>query len=120
MTRTANFIFNHAEGQIPFLDRAFLPVATKLGEHLKTLNHVVPMGSRDEEAVAIGYKIVLPEPNLDDESLVKLIDREQVTVALGAQTIWMGPLNRRLQKHEGRRTLKKANCARVKGGHLVA
>ncbi|WP_164660595.1 long-chain-fatty-acid--CoA ligase [Tropicibacter sp. Alg240-R139] len=179
------YIINHAEDQILFLDRTFLPVAVKLGEHLKTLKHVVLMGPRDEEAAAlidgllfydelldgesddatwpeldenlpsslcytsgttgnpkgvqythrtnvlhsiagnqpdgmalsakdtvmavvpmfhanawgvpyiaaaIGCKIVLPGPNLDGESLVKLIDGEQVTVALGVPTIWMGLL----------------------------
>ncbi|SLN63520.1 Long-chain-fatty-acid--CoA ligase [Falsiruegeria litorea R37] len=179
------YIINHAEDQILFLDQTFLPVAAKLGEHLKTLKHVVLMGPRDEEAAAmvdgllfydeliegesddatwpeldenlpsslcytsgttgnpkgvqythrttvlhsiagnqpdgmalsakdtvmavvpmfhanawgvpyiaaaIGCKIVLPGPNLDGESLVKLIDGEQVTVALGVPTIWMGLL----------------------------
>ncbi|SPJ26894.1 long-chain-fatty-acid--CoA ligase [Falsiruegeria mediterranea] len=179
------YIINHAEDQILFLDRTFLPVVAKLGEHLKTLKHVVLMGPRDEEAAAmvdgllfydeliegeyddatwpeldetlpsslcytsgttgnpkgvqythrttvlhsiagnqpdgmalsakdtvmavvpmfhanawgvpyiaaaIGCKIVLPGPNLDGESLVKLIDGEQVTVALGVPTIWMGLL----------------------------
>ncbi|GAB5439339.1 long-chain-fatty-acid--CoA ligase [Falsiruegeria mediterranea] len=179
------YIINHAEDQILFLDRTFLPVAAKLGEHLKTLKHVVLMGPRDEEAAtmvdgllfydeliesesddatwpeldetlpsslcytsgttgnpkgvqythrttvlhsiagnqpdgmalsakdtvmavvpmfhanawgvpyiaaAIGCKIVLPGPNLDGESLVKLIDGEQVSVALGVPTIWMGLL----------------------------
>ncbi|MBO9450386.1 long-chain-fatty-acid--CoA ligase [Tropicibacter sp. R16_0] len=179
------YIINHAEDQILFLDKTFLPVAAKLGEHLKTLKHVVLMGPRDEEAAAmvdgllfydeliegesddatwpeldenlpsslcytsgttgnpkgvqythrttvlhsiagnqpdgmalsakdtvmavvpmfhanawgvpyiaaaIGCKIVLPGPNLDGESLVKLIDGEQVSVALGVPTIWMGLL----------------------------
>lgn len=179
------YIINHAEDQILFLDQTFLPVAAKLGEHLKTLKHVVLMGPRNEEAAAmvdgllfydeliaaepddttwpeldenlpsslcytsgttgnpkgvqythrttvlhsiagnqpdgmalsakdtvmavvpmfhanawgvpyiaaaIGCKIVLPGPNLDGESLVKLIDGEQVSVALGVPTIWMGLL----------------------------
>lgn len=179
------YIINHAEDQILFLDQTFLPVAAKLGEHLKTLKHVVLMGPRDEEAAAmvdgllfydeliagepddttwpeldenlpsslcytsgttgnpkgvqythrttvlhsiagnqpdgmalsakdtvmavvpmfhanawgvpyiaaaIGCKIVLPGPNLDGESLVKLIDGERVSVALGVPTIWMGLL----------------------------
>lgn len=41
---------------------------------------------------AVGAKLVLPGPNLDGESLVKLIDAEEVTVALGVPTIWMGLL----------------------------
>ncbi len=41
---------------------------------------------------AVGSKLVLPGPNLDGESLVRLIDGEKVTVALGVPTIWMGLL----------------------------
>lgn len=41
---------------------------------------------------AVGAKLVLPGPNLDGESLVKLIDAEEVTIALGVPTIWMGLL----------------------------
>lgn len=36
--------------------------------------------------------MVLPGPNLDGESLVRLIDSEKVTMALGVPTIWMGLL----------------------------
>ena len=43
-------------------------------------------------AAAVGSKLVLPGPGLDGESLVKLIDGEQVTIALGVPTIWMGLL----------------------------
>ena len=41
---------------------------------------------------AVGSKLVLPGPNLDGESLVRLIDEERVTIALGVPTIWMGLL----------------------------
>ncbi|OIQ33320.1 MAG: long-chain fatty acid--CoA ligase [Alphaproteobacteria bacterium MedPE-SWcel] len=41
---------------------------------------------------AVGAKLVLPGPNLDGESLVRLIDSEKVTIALGVPTIWMGLL----------------------------
>ncbi|MAW08172.1 MAG: long-chain fatty acid--CoA ligase [Halobacteriovoraceae bacterium] len=41
---------------------------------------------------SVGAKLVLPGPNLDGESLVKLIDAEEVTIALGVPTIWMGLL----------------------------
>ncbi|WP_370281720.1 long-chain-fatty-acid--CoA ligase [Pseudooceanicola sp.] len=47
------YIINHAEDQILFLDRTFLPVAAKLGAHLKTVRHFVLMGPRDDEAAAM-------------------------------------------------------------------
>ncbi len=43
-------------------------------------------------AALVGCKLVLPGPGMDGESLVKLIDGEQVTIALGVPTIWMGLL----------------------------
>ncbi|MFV0514648.1 MAG: long-chain fatty acid--CoA ligase [Jhaorihella sp.] len=43
-------------------------------------------------AAAVGARLVLPGPNLDGESLVRLIDAEKVTLALGVPTIWMGLL----------------------------
>jgi fatty-acyl-CoA synthase len=36
--------------------------------------------------------MVMPGPNLDGESLVKLIDDQRVTIALGVPTIWLGLL----------------------------
>ena len=39
-----------------------------------------------------GAKLVLPGPGLDGASLVKLIDGEQVSIALGVPTIWLGLL----------------------------
>ncbi|MBB3995683.1 fatty-acyl-CoA synthase [Sulfitobacter undariae] len=43
-------------------------------------------------AAATGCKLVLPGPNLDGKSLVKLIDETETTLALGVPTIWMGLL----------------------------
>ena len=43
-------------------------------------------------AAAVGARLVLPGANLDGESLVKLIDAEQVTMSFGVPTIWMGLL----------------------------
>ena len=43
-------------------------------------------------AAANGAKLILPGPGLDGKSLVKLIDGEAVTLALGVPTIWMGLL----------------------------
>lgn len=43
-------------------------------------------------AAMVGAQLVLPGPNLDGESLVRLIDDQKVTVALGVPTIWLGLL----------------------------
>jgi len=43
-------------------------------------------------AAMVGAQLVLPGPNLDGESLVRLIDGQKVTVALGVPTIWLGLL----------------------------
>lgn len=43
-------------------------------------------------AAMVGASIILPGPGLDGESLVKLIDQYQVTVALGVPTIWQSLL----------------------------
>ncbi len=47
------FVLNHAQDQVLFLDRTFLPVAAKLGAALKSVRHVVLMGPRDAEAAAM-------------------------------------------------------------------
>ncbi|WP_020396693.1 long-chain-fatty-acid--CoA ligase [Thiolinea disciformis] len=43
-------------------------------------------------AAMVGASLVLPGPGLDGESLRKLIDQEQVSLALGVPTIWQGLL----------------------------
>lgn len=43
-------------------------------------------------AAMTGSRLVLPGPGLDGDSLIKLIDGEKVTVALGVPTIWQGLL----------------------------
>ncbi len=43
-------------------------------------------------AAGVGCKLVCPGPGLDGASLVKLIDDEKVTLALGVPTIWQGLL----------------------------
>ncbi|MFC4668012.1 long-chain-fatty-acid--CoA ligase [Seohaeicola nanhaiensis] len=43
------YIINHAQDQVLFLDRMFVPAAAKLRPHLKSVKHFVYMGPRDEE-----------------------------------------------------------------------
>lgn len=43
-------------------------------------------------AAAVGSTLILPGPKLDGQSLVSLMEAEQVTLALGVPTIWMGLL----------------------------
>ena len=43
-------------------------------------------------AAMVGARMVMPGPGLDGDSLVKLIESERVTLALGVPTIWQGLL----------------------------
>lgn len=43
-------------------------------------------------AAQAGARLILPGPQLDGESLARLIDAEGVTLSLGVPTIWMGLL----------------------------
>ncbi len=52
------YIINHAEDQVLFLDKTFVPVAAKLGEHLKTVKHVIYLGPRDEDLAANHCQLV--------------------------------------------------------------
>ncbi len=47
------YIVNHARDKVLFLDKTFLGFAAKLGEHFKSVEHVVLMGPRDDEAAAL-------------------------------------------------------------------
>ena len=65
---------------------------------MSTILPVVPMfhvnaWSVPYAAALSGSKLVLPGPNLDGASLVKLIDEESVSMALGVPTIWQGLIN---------------------------
>lgn len=46
------YIFNHAEDEVLFIDKTFLPLVAKLREHLPLLKHVILMGPPDDEAAA--------------------------------------------------------------------
>ncbi len=52
-------------------------------------------------SVMLGAKIVFPGPHLDAESLLELLEREQVTRANGVPTVWTGILDA-LNKSPGR------------------
>ena len=57
------------------------------------LCRVVPLPNHDTDWIPMtGAQMVMPGPNLDGESLVKLIDDQRVTIALGVPTIWLGLL----------------------------
>ncbi|WP_322002806.1 long-chain-fatty-acid--CoA ligase [Marinobacter alexandrii] len=55
----------------------------------------------------VGAKLVLPGPGLDGQSLVKLIDSESVTIALGVPTIWQGLLSAFDELGSSAQTLKR-------------
>nr|WP_217635305.1 long-chain fatty acid--CoA ligase [Paenibacillus sp. yr247] len=58
------------------------------------------------DAAMVGAKQVLPGPHLDAESLLNLLESEQVTTAAGVPTIWMAIANA-LEKEPERWKLKK-------------
>ena len=37
------YIVNHAQDRVLFVDKTFLPIAAKMGEHFKTVEHIVLM-----------------------------------------------------------------------------
>jgi len=46
------YVINHADDQVVFLEKTFLPFAVKLQEHLGGVKAFILMGGRDEEAAA--------------------------------------------------------------------
>ena len=53
--------------------------------------HVLSWGM-PHACVMVGAKLVLPGPHLDPQSIVDLCEREQVTLAAGVPTVWLGVL----------------------------
>ncbi|MBL1420735.1 MAG: long-chain-fatty-acid--CoA ligase [Alphaproteobacteria bacterium] len=60
------YIINHAEDQILFIDKTFLPIAVGLKDHLKTVKNIVLMGARDEEALTALPNILFYEDLIAD------------------------------------------------------
>jgi fatty-acyl-CoA synthase len=58
-------------------------------------------------AAMVGSRLVLPGPGLDGASLVRLIDGERVTCALGVPTIWKGLLDAAAAAGSALDTLKR-------------
>jgi len=52
-------------------------------------------------AAMMGAKLVFPGPHVDPESLIELIHKENVTLAFGVPTLWVGLLGA-LEKNPGR------------------
>jgi fatty-acyl-CoA synthase len=52
-------------------------------------------------AAMVGCKLVLPGPCLDAESLLELLEKENITAAAGVPTIWLNVVNC-LEKYPGR------------------
>lgn len=65
----------------------------------------------------LGARQVLPGPHLDAESLIDLMEREQVTFAAGVPSLWFGMLEA-LERNPGRWTLSP-NLRMVIGGAAV-
>lgn len=63
------FICNDASDKAIFFDKTFMPLITATKEHLKSIEHFIFMGTRDEEVVA-----ALPEALFFDELIEKGAD----------------------------------------------
>ncbi len=46
------YVINHANDQILFIDKTFLPIAVGLKDHMPNVKQVILMGAKDEEALA--------------------------------------------------------------------
>jgi 3-(methylthio)propionyl---CoA ligase len=59
-------------------------------------------------ALMTGCKLVMPGPQLDGPSIYELLENEQVTVAAGVPTIWLGLINHMKQNRLAFSTLKRS------------
>jgi fatty-acyl-CoA synthase len=74
--------------------------------HLDTVLPVAPMFHANAwglpySCTMAGARLILPGPNVDSESVLDLISQEQVTIACGVPTVWLGVLEA-LEKNPGR------------------
>jgi acyl-CoA synthetase (AMP-forming)/AMP-acid ligase II len=74
--------------------------------HLDTVLPIAPMFHANAwglpyTCVMTGARLVLPGPHVDPESVLDLIEQEQVTVACGVPTVWLA-VQGALEKHPGR------------------
>ena len=74
--------------------------------HHETLLTMAPMFHANAwglpfTSVLVGAKLVLPGPHLDPESLLQLIVSEQVSIACGVPTVWIGILDE-LERNPGK------------------
>lgn len=58
-------------------------------------------------AAMVGAKLVMPGPGLDGDSLLELIEKERVSVALGVPTIWQMLLASAAKKPEAMKSLSR-------------
>ena len=90
---------------------AAMPSACSLSER-ETVMPVVPMfhvmaWGIPYAALIGGSKLVMPGPRLDGPSLFELMDQEQVTLAAGVPTIWLGLLTEMRAKGRAPKAFKR-------------
>ena len=61
-------------------------------------------------AAMVGAKLVMPGPNLDGASLVKMINDQNVSVMCGVPTVWLGVLNELKTSGGSIPSVKTATC----------
>jgi len=61
-------------------------------------------------AAMVGAKLVMPGPNLDGPSLVKMINDQDVSVMCGVPTVWLGVLNSLRETGASIPSVKTATC----------